>query len=539
MTWHIPRTLGTHLDVRLEPSTRIYLLGPNGCGKSALIQHLALQSLRHPIQWISAHRRNWLESGTINLTPAGRKRWASAARDYVEMPNSRWLDHSSESQQSAILFDLVAQENERARSIARQVDGGDVDAATCLSSKAPSPFATLNELLARGNLSVTVENSEGEELIASNRDARVMYDIAKMSDGERSAVMLAAHVLTAQEGTVFLVDEPERHLHRAIIEPLLSAVFSKRPDCSFVIATHEIALPANDPGAVVLLVRSCDWEGELAKQWDIDVLPPDSQLPESLRRAILGARKQVLFVEGTANSLDCRLYEALFPTTSVLPIGNSRAVQEAVRGLRETEDAHSVRAFGAVDGDDRSAASVEKLETAGIFPIDATSIEGLYYCSASIAAVARRQARALQRDHAEMQASAIQKALRCLDDAETSERMVAKRSERLIRQRVLTHLPSWRSLQSQHGEEIAVTVASPVREERNRYRQMIADEDFDGLVKRYPIRESRAFDAISEQLRCRSRHDYCQIVVGLIVRGNSLGDALRARIPTLANAVKT
>jgi len=55
----------------------------------------------------------------------------------------------------------------------------------------------------------------------------------------RSAVILAGIVLTADEGTVFVIDEPERHLHRAIIEPLLSAVFSQRPDCSFVMLVDD------------------------------------------------------------------------------------------------------------------------------------------------------------------------------------------------------------------------------------------------------------------------------------------------------------
>ena len=49
--------------------------------------------------------------------------------------------------------------------------------------------------------------------------------MAQMSDGERAAAIIAATVLVADPGTLFLIDEPERHLHRSIIEPFLSALF--------------------------------------------------------------------------------------------------------------------------------------------------------------------------------------------------------------------------------------------------------------------------------------------------------------------------
>ena len=406
-----------------------------------------------------------------------------------------------------------------------------------LSSETPSPFDTLNRLLELGTLSVTVENSKGEEIIACHRPSRATYDIAKMSDGERSAVILAANVLTADEGTVFVIDEPERHLHRAIIEPFLSAVFSQRPDCSFVIATHEIALPAIDPSSVVLMVRSCEWSGELAKEWEVDFLSPDSPLPEDLRRAILGARRKLLFVEGTQSSLDCRLYEALFPAVSVIPVGSSRKVQETVKGLRETEDVHSIRAFGALDRDDRPSSAIDELARYGVFVLDTSSVEGLYYCSDAIIAVARHQARALELDHADINTAAHQKALNILDDDKLALRMAARRSERLVRNRVLSGLPCWRSLQSYAEEDISVNVPSPMQDEVHRYRRFVSDGDLDGLVSRYPIRESRAFDCIAKQMHCRDRNDYCRMVVSRIRESELLGDKLRGRMTALARAV--
>ena len=77
-------------------------------------------------------------------------------------------------------------------------------------------FEQLNELLALGTLPVSLENSEGEEILARHGNDSVSFSIAQMSDGERSAALIAATVLTVKPETVLLIDEPELHLHRAI-----------------------------------------------------------------------------------------------------------------------------------------------------------------------------------------------------------------------------------------------------------------------------------------------------------------------------------
>ena len=125
----------------------------------------------------------------------------------------------------------------------------------------------------------------------------------KCQTGERNAAIIGATVLTVEAGTVLLIDEPERHLHRSIIVPFLAAVFAKREDCAFVISTHELALPAANPASRVLMVRSCVWENNRAWAWDIDLLEPNAQLPEELRLAILGSRRKVLFFEGDRDEL--------------------------------------------------------------------------------------------------------------------------------------------------------------------------------------------------------------------------------------------
>ncbi|WP_442947933.1 AAA family ATPase [Nostoc sp.] len=55
---------------------------------------------------------------------------------------------------------------------------------------------------------------ESAQVVAS-KCGGTPYSIAELSDGERNALLIAANVLTVKNGTLVLIDEPERHLHRS------------------------------------------------------------------------------------------------------------------------------------------------------------------------------------------------------------------------------------------------------------------------------------------------------------------------------------
>jgi ABC-type cobalamin transport system ATPase subunit len=182
---------------------------------------------------------------------------------------------------------------------------------------------TINELLALSNIPVTITVEQNDRLMASKNGSEP-YRAAELSDGERNALLIGAEVLTTKPGTLLLLDEPERHLHRSIISPLLSHLFRLRPDCAFVIATHDLTLPVDNPEARVLLVRNCEFQGTTAHRWNADSIPSNADIDDDLKREIVGARRRVLFVEGDESSLDKPLYSVLFPQVSVRARRTSR-----------------------------------------------------------------------------------------------------------------------------------------------------------------------------------------------------------------------
>ena len=540
MNWNIPQTTGPTLSISLEAGDRLFMVGANGSGKSALIQHLVSSIPSRTFRRISAHRQTWFDSGSIDFTPRSRKTFDQNYLQRELQIDSRWKDYNAQQKQSAVFFDLVAKDNAEARllrSLLRQVDPQNPDkgfkAAIEAAARSAPLFEQLNELLALGTLPVSLENSEGEEILARHGSDGVSFSIAQMSDGERSAALIAATVLTVKPETVLLIDEPELHLHRAIIEPFLAALFAQRTDCTFVVSTHEIALPMAHPAARVLMVRSCEWDGDTAKTWDVEVLEPDAGLPEDLKRAILGTRRRIVFVEGTSGSLDLLLYTALFPDISVVPTGSCVDVERAVTGLREALNYHHVEAYGLIDRDDRTADDVLRLAEKHVFALDVCSVEALYYCSDAIVAVAHRQAETLGNDADEMIESATQKAFDELHQNGLAERMAARRCEHRLRERVLSEFQSQKS-QIKTDATLTVCVASPYPNELTCFQSLFADRNLDGLLARYPLRDSRVFDAVAEALACPNRSHYEKIVLSRVRVDAELAQKLKKHIALLS-----
>ena len=525
------------MELTVKNGDQLFIVGPNGSGKSALIQRFVTQNRGNKIKRIAAHRQTWFDSGSIDFTPANRQEYERNTLGYNTSDAARWRDLRAQEDLSAILFDLIAKENSRARAITQYVDNDECAEARKISVGLSSPFNQINQLLDYGKLNVTIENSNDQDLLA-RRSQGEPFSIAEMSDGERSAMIIAAHVITAEPETVFVIDEPERHLHRSIIQPFLSALFAlRREDCAFIVATHEIALPVANPDARVLMLRSCQWSGDECVAWDANVLEPNAELPEDLKLAILGSRQRILFVEGRSGSLDFPLYTALFPGLSVVSKGNCADVQKAVLGLRGSQDSHHAKAFGLIDRDNRTKENVKELAEQGVFALEVYSVEALYYCSDAIAAVAHRQAESFGVDADELIKAARQKAFDALRNQDIAEEMAAWRCERQARELFLSKLPNWKSIRSNPTQPICVSIDLLYCEELDLFNQLVKEEDLDQLVARYPIDRSPAFQEIARELRCRDRNDYQHMIITLIRNDNQLAQALKSRIGQLSEAL--
>lgn len=128
INWKIPRILSNPnpIELTVKNGFQLFIVGANGSGKSALIQRFVSQNNDKKVKRISAHRQTWFNSGSIDFTPESRQRYEQNTLALSSRYEARWKEHNAGQSLSAILFDLVAKENTRARTIARYVDNQDL-----------------------------------------------------------------------------------------------------------------------------------------------------------------------------------------------------------------------------------------------------------------------------------------------------------------------------------------------------------------------------------------------------------------------------
>ena len=122
-----------------------------------------------------------------------------------------------------------------------------------------------------------------------------------------------------------------------------------------------------------------------------------------------------------------------------------------------------------MDRDNRSDEEVREFAQKYIFALDVYSAEALYYCSDSIAAVAKQQAESLGRNAEVLINSAKDKALNALSESCLAERMAARRCERQVRNLIQSKLPTWEEIKDNKTQKIPVCFDSPYSKELGQF----------------------------------------------------------------------
>lgn len=529
----IPRGNGTTLDLAVGASEVLFLLGANGTGKSSLMHRF--YSLHHSnARRIAAHRQTWFSSNAVTLSPEQKRQTENQIQHRDSTPEARWKDDFGAQRASIAISDLIDAENVRARSIADAVDNGRMDFAKELSTKA-APIKIINEILRLSNIPIEIAVMENDRVIA-RKNGGTAYSIAELSDGERNALLIASSVLTASTGTLLLIDEPERHLHRSIISPLLTLLFAKRPDCAFVVSTHEVMLPLDNPGSRTLLIRDCAFSGTSVTGWDADVISSESEIDDDLKRDILGARRKILFVEGTGNSLDKPLYTLVFPDVSVIAKRTCREIEQAVTSIRDSGDLHWLDAFGLVDNDCRPQADIGRLKARGIYATTVFSVEAIYYHPEIQRHVTERLANATGGEKAETRLNNAKTA--AIEAVKThAQRLSQRTAEKSIREEFFRYLPKKEHVEAGNPIKVEIDVPAVIAREKNRIDAALSSGDLIMIISRYPVRETPALDEIASRLGFRDRGQYEEAVRKLLMDDAAVLAFVRPLFGTLADDI--
>ena len=139
----------------------------------------------------------------------------------------------------------------------------------------------------------------------------------ELSDGERVIIYLIGQVLSVEPNFILIVDEPEIHIHKSIINPLWDELEKLRDDISIFYITHDLDFAKERFGSKKLWIKSFDGK----ENWDFDEIDFDNNDEfNQIHFEIMGSRKPVLFVEGEKGSLDYKIYSKLYDKFTIIPL---------------------------------------------------------------------------------------------------------------------------------------------------------------------------------------------------------------------------
>lgn len=203
------------------------------------------------------------------------------------------------------------------------------------------------------------------------------YHGKEMSDGERVMLYMICQALVIKPNSLFIIDEPELHIHKAIIKELWTQLENERPDCVFMYLTHDIDFALSRNNAQYLWIKNYD-----GSNWDYEFFDTECypDLPSELLLEILGTRQKTVFVEGTKDSYDYKLYQEIYRDKGyhVIPSGGCQDVIRLVKAKRTYEKLQPIEVYGIIDRDFRVEREIAALREDGIYTLGVAEVENLF-----------------------------------------------------------------------------------------------------------------------------------------------------------------
>lgn len=392
-TYWLPNETGQKVEYSTEDNA-VIIIGANGSGKSKLGAWIEQQDFER-VHRIGAQRN-------LNFNENIQLKSYSAAEDLVfygtdksdqglrREKGMRWnfgkeyttkLIEDFENVLSAIIG-LNNQELEIFFNKCRYAEIMHTDKPHTPTTAIEKLIKVWNTVLSQRQL--TIHDSKFEATINTG-DNLTVYSPTQMSDGERAVLYLAAQVLSVRPNKILIIDEPEIHLHRSIMNRLWKVLEEYRKDCLFIYITHDTQFAVTHGFVDKIWLKEYD-----GTNWKLEILEKDEYLPEELLMDILGSRKNVLFVEGEKGSYDYQLYTLLYPDYLIIPCGGCAQVIARTKAFKANSGLHNYQVYGLIDRDYRSGHEIEAYKKDNIYTLEVAEVENLFLVEELIRVLAER-----------------------------------------------------------------------------------------------------------------------------------------------------
>lgn len=363
-------------------SSNVVLIGANGSGKTTFANSIREQ-LEKTDNGIVIPAQKLLVFPTYNSIPTYKSAFADyesrqkvclddkqtfKAEKNDDYPYSLSKQYSEELR--ILVSALISERLERRNNFCSNAQEGDIIHLDDFKSNIDEVIEIWNHLIEHRTL--LCDNLGNLQIECGDEK----YPAYKMSDGERVIFYVVGRVMLAKESSLIIVDEPEMHLHKAILNKLWDILEEKRKDCMFIYLTHDIDFASTRIANKRWLKSYSSSTSGIFENWEIESIA-DSEIPEALLMKILGSRKKVLFCEGKQGSLDRQIIELLFPNFTITPLASCKDVINYTKAYNKISNKYAV-AYGIIDRDFRTKEQIDKLAAENIYSYDVAEIENLF-----------------------------------------------------------------------------------------------------------------------------------------------------------------
>lgn len=346
----------------------IVAIGANGSGKTSLANKIK-QCVNLNGIVISAQRILLIPTFNTIEAPHFTSQNLQTTQKKEKTTKSAQTTQDLQNEFSIILRNLIAEDIATANKFkneAKQARLTNAETTMPPTSRLDKTFEIWNFLMEHKTMSL----DNGINVVL--KDVSSFYPIGNMSDGEKVMLYHVAQVLQAPRDGFIIVDEPEIHLHKTVLNKLWDTLEAERKDCIFIYLTHDLDF-------AISRIAKKFWIREYTHpdNWQIEEVP-QNEIPEALVMELIGSRMPILFCEGEKGGLDDKVYNILFPNYTISPVGSCQSVINYTRTFNNIGHTY-VKAIGIVDADHHDAAYLLNLEKDDVFSLSAVEPENLFF----------------------------------------------------------------------------------------------------------------------------------------------------------------
>lgn len=535
--YYLPDEKGTKKEYGTSANA-VIIIGANGSGKSKLGAWIEQQSLQE-VHRIGAQRKlNFSENIPLKSYSEAEDRvfygTADSENSWKDKKGQRWnygkaLTTTLLDDFDDVLAALIALKNKDNEKFVLDCKIAESEG----TEKPHTPLTAIDRLISIWDEIFPqrqLKLSDAKFTAVLNKEGKIQeYSSNQMSDGERAVLYLAAQVLCVPENKTLIIDEPEIHLHRSIMNRLWVALENQRPDCLFIYITHDTQFAAIHGHADKIWIKEFD-----GQNWKLDRLE-NSELPEELLFDILGNRRNVLFVEGEKSSYDTQLYSVLYPDYYVIACGSCTQVIARTKAFRNNPSLHHCQVYGIIDRDYRSDYEIEKYKENGIYTVAVAEVENLFLVEELIRLMAA---------HMGQKSEDVEVTFEKIKDCVIQKRY-AKQIEKQICQSVVANLKFQlnsaeisKKDETKVKESLAEIFSSldyekTKHEQESRFQAVLETENYFGVLQVF--NEKNIVGMIGEYLGLKNDL-YCKTVLALL-NGQLHDEILNALVPYLPREI--